>query len=206
MLFLLGPPSFGNISLGSNAGVRGRITNVDSAYVCNAVVPFTMQLYVFDSMEGVDTFHKFKSGSNIQLNVYNSGMLTKEGLMGEAKRQAAFHADRVGLQLGSAFVSTWKLEQYSLYYFDNLSSQDWVAPIREAQKFNWTKAVDMWIPFLKNRDYQKKACASYNIAVAFYMLGDYELATKWLDQADKMDSTLALSPMLRRRLVERIGK
>ncbi len=206
VLFLLDKPQFGAITVGANNANRGRIVNVDSAYVSTSNVPFTLQMYVFDSMEGVDTFHSYKGGSNIQIGVYNSGMLTQESLASEAKRQAAFHADRVGIQLGSSFISTWKLEQYALYYFDDLSNQDWGAPIIQAQKFNWIKAVDLWTPFLKSRDYQKKACASFNIATAFYMLGDYELALKWLDQADKMDSGLDQSPVLRKRILERIGK
>lgn len=206
VLFLLGKPQFGGITIGRNEPSRGRIVNVDSAYVSTSNVPFTLQMYVFDGMEGTDTFHSYKGGSNIQLGVYNNGMLTRESLESEAKRQAAFHADRVGIQLGSSFVSTWKLEQYSLYYFDDFSVQDWTTPIAEASKFNWIKAVDLWTPFLQSRDYQKKACASYNIAVAFYMLGDYELALKWLDQADKMDGSLAYSATLRQRILERSGK
>ena len=202
VLFLMGPPQFGAINLGKNLPNTGVVTSVDSAYICTSTVPFTVQLFVFDSMEGVDTFHSYRGGSTIQIGVYNSGSLTEEGLMSEAKRQSAYHADRVGIQLGSSFVSTWKLEQYSLYYFDDLSSQDWVTPLQEVQKLNWIKAVDQWTPFVKSRDTRKGACASYNIAVAFYMLGDYELAIKWLDQADRMDH-LDLSPSLRKRILER---
>lgn len=205
VLFLMSPPQFGTINLGRNTPNTGLVTSVDSAYICTATVPFTVQLYVFDSLEGVDTFHSYRGGSTIQIGVYNSGSLTSEGLMSEAKRQSAFHADRVGVQLGSSFVSTWKLEQYSLYYFEDLSTQDWLEPIQKAQKFNWIQAVDLWMPFVKSRDLQKAACASYNIAVAFYMTGDYELALKWLDQADKMDH-LELSPSLRKRILERSGK
>ena len=205
VLFLMGPPQFGNISLGRNMPNTGRVTSVDSAYVCTATVPFNVMLYVFDSMEGVDTLHSYRGGSTIQIGVYNSGSLTDDGLISEAKRQSAFHADRVGIQLGNSFVSTWKLEQYALYYFDDLSSQDWITPLKEAEKFHWIKAVDLWTPFVKARDYQKAACASYNIAVAFYMIGDYELALKWLDQADRMDR-LEQSLILRKRILERSGK
>ena len=206
VLFLLAPPEISSVSLGNNRAVYGKIINsVDSAFTCQAHVPFQQKLYVFDSLEGVDTFHTFRGGSTIQLDVYNNGALTSQALKIEALRQAAYHADRVGLQLGNSFVSTWKLEQYSLYYFDDFSSQDWFKPLEEASQFQWIKAVNLWEPFLKLRDYQKRACASYNIAVAYYMLGDYELATKWLDQADRM-STLELSPGLRKRILERSRK
>jgi len=206
VLFLLAPPEIGAIALGHNRSVSARLVHsVDSAFTCQAHIPFQQKLYVFDSMEGTDTFHSFKGGSTIQLDVYNSGSLTQDGLRNEALIQAAYHADRVGIQLGNSFVATWKLEQYSLYYFDDFSSQDWGKPIYEAMEFHWVKAINLWEPFLKLKDYQKRACASYNIAVAYYMLGDYELALKWLDQADRM-SALDLSPGLRKRILDRSRK
>ena len=78
-------------------------------------------------------------------------------------------------------------------------------PLEEATLFHWINAVNLWEKFLKLKDYQRRACASYNIAVAYYMLGDYELAGRWLDQADRM-SKLDLSPGLRKRILERSGK
>ena len=205
VFFLMGAPEYGSVSLGVNSPARGVITTPDSAFVAPCTVPFSLKMWVFDSLEGKDTFHSYKGGSTIKINVYNNGMLTGDGLMSETLRQAAGHADRVGIQLGGSFVSTWKLEQYSLYYYDDYSTQDWFKPLDEAEKFNWTKAVDLWTPFLKSRDYQKRACASYNIAVAFYMRGDYELALRWLDQADRFGQP-ALSPGLRKRILERSGK
>lgn len=205
VLFLLAPPTIKDVTTGNNRPVMRRVSIVDSAFVCTATVPFEQLVFVFDSMEGVDSFHNFKAGSSIQLDVYNNGILTSDGLKAETMRQAAYYADRVGYQLGNAFISKWELEQYSLYYFEDFSTQDWVKPLEEATLFHWINAVNLWEKFLKLKDYQRRACASYNIAVAYYMLGDYELAGRWLDQADRM-SKLDLSPGLRKRILERSGK
>lgn len=206
VLFLFAPPAIKGVTTGNNRAVRTRtVSTVDSAFVCTATIPFEQMVFVFDSMEGADEYHSFKAGSTLQLDVYNNGVLTKDGLVAETMRQGAYYADRVGYQLGNAFISTWKLEQYSLYYFEDFTSQDWLMPLTEATLFNWVKAIDLWEPFLKLKDYQRRACASYNIAVAYYMLGDYELAQRWLDQADRM-SKLDLSPGLRKRILERSGK
>ena len=52
---------------------------------------------------------------------------------------------------------------------------------------------------LKSRDVQKQACACYNIATGFHLLGDDQLAARWLDMADQR-CTLSLSAGLRKRL------
>ena len=51
----------------------------------------------------------------------------------------------------------------------------------------------------------KKAAASYDIAMAFYLLEDYEMAAKWLDMADSLEN-LSLSKGLRKRINERLEK
>ena len=205
VFFLIGPPEFGTVSLGTLNPARGSVSSPDSAFVSPCTVPFSLKLWVLDSLEGKDTFHSYKGGSTIKINVYSNGLLNADGLKTEAMRQSAGHADRVGIQLGGSFISTWKLEQYSLYYYDDYSTQNWFKPLSEAEQFHWKEAVDLWTPFLKSRDYQKRACASYNIAVAFYMLGDYELALRWLDQADRFGKP-ALSDGLRKRILERSSK
>ncbi len=51
----------------------------------------------------------------------------------------------------------------------------------------------------------KRAAASYNIAMAFYLLEDYEMAAKWLDMADSLEN-LSLSQGLRKRIKSRLEK
>ena len=50
----------------------------------------------------------------------------------------------------------------------------------------------------------KKATAEYNIAVACYMLGDFDLATQWLDRSDADNMMPTLSDALRKRINSRI--
>jgi len=50
--------------------------------------------------------------------------------------------------------------------------------------------------------YGRRASACYNTALAFYMLGDLNLATKWLDRADEY-GTPSLAPGLRKRIEAR---
>ena len=53
-----------------------------------------------------------------------------------------------------------------------------------------------------SNDLLRRSCAEYNIAVACYMMGEYELASEWLDRSDK-DNKLPLSDGLRKRIDSR---
>jgi hypothetical protein len=49
----------------------------------------------------------------------------------------------------------------------------------------------------------KRASAEYNIAVACYMLGDFDLALEWLDRSDADNKLPTLSDGLRKRIEAR---
>ena len=101
-----------------------------------------------------------------------------------------------GKEIASAFEPQWKHEQYSLYYFD---SAVWYDAIIKAESFDWKGAMDIWLNQLKTNNVLKRSCASYNIATACYMLGDYDLAAKWLDSSEN-DADLVVSEGLRKRI------
>ena len=101
-----------------------------------------------------------------------------------------------GKNLAASFVPQWKHEQYSIYYFSN---EKWYDALAKADMYDWKSAIDVWFTFLDSNDALKRSCASYNIATACYMLGDYDLALEWLDRSDK-DNLLQLSSVLRKRI------
>ena len=84
-------------------------------------------------------------------------------------------------------------------YYDN---QQWYDALEKAEQYDWRGAMDIWIELLGSRDLLKRSCASYNLAVASYMLGDYDLASLWLDRSDA-DSKLPHSDTLRSRINSR---
>ena len=92
--------------------------------------------------------------------------------------------------------SEWKREQYSLYYFE---SDEWYTALEKAEALQWKSAMDIWMGQLESSNVLKRACAAYNLSTACYMLGDYKLASEWLDQADK-EADLLTSAGLRKRI------
>ena len=92
--------------------------------------------------------------------------------------------------------SEWKREQYSLYYFE---SDEWYTALEKAEALQWKAAMDIWMGQLESGNVLKRACAAYNLSTACYMLGDYNLASEWLDLADK-EADLLTSEGLRKRI------
>ena len=97
--------------------------------------------------------------------------------------------------------SEWKREQYSLYYFEG---DAWYMALEKAEAFDWKAAMDIWMGQMESSNVLKRASAAYNLATACYMLGDYKLASEWLDQADK-EADLITSEGLRKRIDSKIN-
>ena len=140
----------------------------------------SIKLYCFDAMNKDEKVFSFVGNKVVDLAV--------DDLSEEAFKTGAVVAD--------TFKSQWKHEQYSIVYYEN---EQWYNALTKAQAYDWKGAMDIWMGLLSTKDRYKRACAEYNIAVACYMLGDYTLASEWLDSSDK-DNKLPVSDALRKRI------
>ena len=200
VVFLIGPPTFGEVALSDKLALQNA-TSVDSAFVTQAQIPYNAKLFVFDSMDKEDKLHVFRGGSVLRTQVYSNGVTAPEFIKEKAMQSKELGAELVGLQISNRFLPTWKTENYSLYYFEGWDD-DWTTAAYYAYEYQWKKAADIWMKKVSDNNITKRACACYNTALAFYMLGDLRLATKWLDRADE-NSSLSLSPGLRKRIEAR---
>ena len=177
--------------------------SVDSAYVYRAQVPLSTALYVYDSM-GDDVVRRFSGSAVLRPLVYDNGITPKENLADKALMSASgAEAEKMGDQVSQRFVSTWQTQSFSFYYYDDADFETWADAMIKALDGKFAAAIDAWAPFLKEKDEQKQACACYNMALAFYMMDNMELATRWLDTADALDDSLVLSRGLRLRIEDR---
>ncbi|MBR4735889.1 MAG: tetratricopeptide repeat protein [Bacteroidales bacterium] len=174
-------------------------TDADVVFLLNSTIdlpddkarlPLSTSLSVYDSM-GEDKVHRFKG---------QAYMLPKDGTSDLSEE-----AEKVGNRIATRFLSTWKTESFSLYYFDDFNAGSWESALKLSYENKFAKAIDVWSKFVKGGTALKRAAASYNIAMAFYLLEDYEMASKWLDMADSLEN-LSLSPGLRKRITERLEK
>ena len=145
-------------------------------------VPLTVRMYVYDSMEKADSLRRYAGNAAIE-------------------RDFAVNAEKMGKQISRRFTPTWKPENYHLYYYE--WGSDWSEALEYASQHKWEEAIELWMKRLDERNPMYSACASYNIAVGYYMLGNPALALKWLDQCEKLDPTQH-NATLRRRIEERL--
>lgn len=176
-----------------------RPVSADSTYISNAVMPFKLKMYCFDAMDKSEMVYSFGGKSTASPHAYSDGKQSEKVLLERACKALPEVGFEAGRQLASSFSSQWKHEQYSIVYFD---SSQWYKAVAYAERYEWVSAMDIWLSLLDTNDLMKRSCAAYNIAVACYMSGDYELASQWLDRSDK-DNKLPLSDTLRKRIDSR---
>ena len=147
-------------------------------------IPLNASVSVYDSMGGEDKVHRFK---------------------GSAMISSADDAESIGTRLASRFLSKWKTESFSFYYFEDFSQEQWEKALSYASRNEFSKAIDVWMELAKAGPELKSAAAGYNIAMAFYLLEDYWMAQRWLDKADSLEN-LSLSAGLRTRISAHLEK
>lgn len=202
VIFLLNS-SLGALDMQANKPVSGA-TSVDSAYVAVASMPVQTHLYVYDSMDK-DEVKLHKGKAILKLNVFNSGITSEDGLKTLAMAQVPDYAEEVGDRISRRFLSTWSNESFSFYYFEDYSSESWFTSLQHAADEEYAKAIDGWALMVKEGSSIKRACACFNIAQTFFLMGDYKLSARWLDEAEKLEN-LSQAPALRKRLVVRLEK
>ena len=153
-------------------------------------IPLKTSLGVYDSM-GEDKVHRFGGHTSFLPEKYEEGFPEM--------------AEKVGQRISNRFVSQWKTESFSLYYFDNMQAGQWEKALGYAYKGEYAKAIDVWAGLLDSGSEVSKAAACYNIAMAMYLLEDPYMASRWLDKADSLEN-LTLSPGLRKRIQARLEK
>lgn len=152
------------------------------------LIPLNTKLSVYDSM-----------GEDKVLNYAGSAALKNEG-----KDSLAVQAEDMAGRIASRFLSNWKTESFSFYYYEG-PGDDWYDALSLLTQGKMGKAMDLWMPLVKKGNVVRRACAAYNLAMAFYLLEDFRMSSYWLDYADKLEG-LSLSEGLRKRLEAHLEK
>ena len=145
-------------------------------------MPMKVTLYCYDGMNKEDKVFAFTGTTVISSTVASS-----------MKNEAV----DVGKNVSEVFKAEWKHEQYSIAYFD---SAKWYEALYLAEEYDWKGAMDIWFSLLDTKDLMKRACAEYNISVACYMLGDFELADEWLKKSKADNDMPTLTDAMGKRI------
>ena len=163
-------------------------------------------IFLVGSSLGLPTADTGVTMVNVSLNVYDSmgkdsvGSFSGHSLFKDPEGSVGTIASR----MSTRFMSQWKRTLFTFYYFDSGDFSVWDKALEKVQEGDIPSAVKLWGTIASKGKGIRAACASYNIAQSFYLLGDYDLATRWLDKAEQMEN-VELAPTLRRKIAEKAG-
>lgn len=152
-------------------------------------------------MGKVDTVYTWRGSRNLSGSLAADVYTSRADVADMLWPKLALQAEQAGTLSSKIFMPTWKSEQYTVIYFD--SPEAWDTASEAAYNFRWHDAVESWMTLVDTNNLMRRSCAEYNIALGCYMMGDNELALKWLDRSDA-DYPVSLSSGLRKRIKARM--
>ncbi len=203
VVFLFDVPELGVPDVKAPMRNTGKDVPADSAYVSVATVPFTMKIFVYDSMNMEDRVFGFAGGRSFKAEVYSDGKKTDGSIVNEVWNNIASGAENAGYVAAASFLSTWKQDDFYVIYYDG-SEAAWDKGAEYAYSYKWDEAITQWTSLLKSRNSEKRACAAYNIALGCFMCGQPALALEWLDRSDSY-TPVSLSRTLRSKINQYTG-
>ena len=191
IVFLFDAPEFGNVQ------IKEQKTSTSGTYY-PVSVPVAIKLYGFDSLSGSDTVRVWTGTRMLSANMEAS--LGRQAAADSLWNRIGSSAENLGEVSARTFAPVWKEETYSFIYYE--SPEAWLAAAQYASDYKWNEAMKVWISLLDTNNPMKRSCAEYNIATACFLMGDNELALKWLNSSDE-DYPISLSKTLRKRIQTR---
>lgn len=198
VLFLVDTLYVGPMTMGGITSVASP-ESPDSTYISTGNLPFRMRLFCFDAMNKEEKVFTYSGSSTAVPYAYSDGRQSEDTIRERAMKSLPLLGYEAGKTVSSNFKSQWKNEQYSVLYFDG---EKWYKALEYADGLQWKPAMEIWLELVNTNDVMKRSCAAYNLALASYMLGDYDLALQWLDMSDK-ENELPVSDSLRKRIEAR---
>lgn len=191
IVFLFDAPEFGNVQ------IKEQKTSTSGTYY-PVSVPVAVKLYGFDSLSGSDTVRVWTGTRMLSANMEAS--LGRQAAADSLWNRIGSSAENLGEVSARTFAPVWKEETYTFIYYE--SPEAWLAAAQYASDYKWNEAMKVWISLLDTNNTMKRSCAEYNIATACFLMGDNELALKWLNSSDE-DYPISLSKTLRKRIQTR---
>lgn len=191
IVFLFDAPEFGNVQVKDE-----QVSTSGSYYPVS--VPVSIRLYGFDSLSGSDSVRVWTGSRLLSANMESS--LGRKAAADSLWNRIGSSAENLGEVSARTFSPVWKEETYTFIYYENPAA--WLNAAQYASDYRWDEAIKVWLSLLDTNNSMKRSCAEYNIATACFLMGDNELALKWLSRSDE-DYPISLSATLRKRIQSR---
>lgn len=115
-------------------------------------------------------------------SAYTEAKLNKEmPSLEKCLREMSFF---VAFDYGKRVLPSWDKE--GRYYFE-LGNKDFkLASQLIRDEDNWDKAIELWLKYVDNFDREIASRACFNLALAYEIKGNFDLAIKWAEQSKKI--------------------
>lgn len=197
VVFLFDSPSFGDLTISEKSSVAN--ASEPNLRKVTVKAPFKLDMYVYNTM-GKDTVNTYRGSSSVNQQVLCKDEDTSEDVADALWASLGQMGETTGKRAADKFVSTWESESFYFYFYDY--NDAWMKGVRAAYEYRWHDAIDAWMELLDSKNMARRAAAEYDIAQAFFLLGDYEMAQKWLDQSNK-ECRLPLNAQLQRNIINK---
>ena len=138
--------------------------------------PVNINLKVYDNILNNYVYGK-EVKDTMQLELLSSG-LTREQIVEMTESSLPQIAYRLGESVAAELTPQWIEESHLLVTYED--SKDWMKACRLAEEYKLKEAIDAFMPFTESNNPRRVSFAAYNIAVLCNILGQKELALKWI--------------------------
>jgi hypothetical protein len=146
------------------------------------VMPYslTVKIYNTDKLAVID---ERQISDTLTLQIDGSAWETEDELMDRlpSNKDAIIMAIKeIAKNYTEEIIPFWKEEIRYYYIDDNIARAEYHIGNEE-----WAKAMDVWLKYVDNENRELAAISCFNMAVGCEMLGEYELALKWMENVKR---------------------
>jgi tetratricopeptide (TPR) repeat protein len=167
------------------------------------VMPYdlTVKIYDIDKLKIVDE-RPIRDTLTLQIDGY--AWETEDELVDrlpDNKAAALMAIKEIAKNYTEEIIPFWKEETRFFYIDNNISKAEYYIDNEE-----WNKAMDIWLKYVNDGNRELAAISCFNMAVGCEMLGEYELALKWMENVKRKNENYywdEYKKLLEKRIAEK---
>jgi hypothetical protein len=146
------------------------------------VMPYslTVRIYDIDKLTTVDE-RLMHDTLTVQVDVH--AWETEEELMDripDNRAAVSLAIKEIAKKYTEEIIPFWKEETRFFYIDNNIAKAEYYIADED-----WAKAMDVWMKYVNAENMELAAISCFNMAVGCEMLGEYELALKWMENVKR---------------------
>jgi tetratricopeptide (TPR) repeat protein len=149
------------------------------------VTPHTLSVKIYD-IDRMTVIDERVIADTITFQVDAYAWETEEELfdrLPDDKASVAYLTKELAKSYAEEISPFWKEETRFYYIADNLAKAEYYI-----DDGDWSKAMDVWMKYVNDENTDLAAISCFNMAVGCEMVGEFELALKWMDSVKRKNA------------------